>query len=74
VFGSRHFAGGLGDFEILPQLKTQALASLYTILLSGVVSVVLMLILRATIGIRVTEDQERTGLDLSEHGEEAYNS
>lgn len=74
VFGSRHFAGGLGDFEILPQLKTQALASLYTILLSGVVSVLLLLILRVTTGIRVTEDQERTGLDLSEHGEEAYNS
>jgi Amt family ammonium transporter len=74
VFGSRHFAGGLGDFEILPQLGTQALAMLYSAALSGVVSVGLLLVLRATIGLRVTPDQENTGLDLSEHGEEGYNT
>jgi Amt family ammonium transporter len=72
VFGSRSFAGGLGDFAILPQLKTQLLASAYTIILSGVVSVVLLKILAATVGLRVTSEQENTGLDLAEHGEEAY--
>lgn len=73
VFGSRSFAGGLGDFAILPQLKTQILASLYTIILSGVVSVVLLKVLSATVGLRVTAEEENTGLDLAEHGEEAYN-
>lgn len=72
VFGSKHFAGGLGDFEILPQLGTQLLASAYTIVLSGGVSFVLLKIISATIGLRVTGDEENTGLDLAEHGEEAY--
>lgn len=72
VFGSKHFAGGLGDFDILPQLVTQLLASLYTIVLSGVVSFVLLKVIGATIGLRVTSDEENTGLDLAEHGEEAY--
>lgn len=74
VFGSRHFAGGLGDFAILPQLGIQALAVLYSAALSAVVSVALLLALRSTIGLRVTPDQENTGLDLSEHGEEGYNT
>ncbi len=73
VFGSTHFAGGLGDFEILPQLKTQLLASLYTIVLSGVVSYVLIKIIGLFINLRVTHEQENQGLDLAEHGEAAYN-
>jgi ammonium transporter, Amt family len=72
IFGSTHFAGGLGDFEILPQLKTQLLASAYTIALSGIVSFLLLKIIGSTIGLRVNDDQESIGLDLSEHGEEAY--
>ncbi|MFN0125834.1 MAG: ammonium transporter [Verrucomicrobiales bacterium] len=74
VLGSRHYAGGLGDFAILPQLGIQALAVLYSAALSAVVSVALLLVLRLTIGLRVTGDQENTGLDLSEHGEEGYNT
>lgn len=74
VFGSRHFAGGLGDFEILPQLKTQVLASVFTAVLSGVVSFVLLLALKATIGLRVTATEENEGLDLADHGESAYNA
>ena len=72
IFGSKHFAGGLGDFDISSQLVTQLLASFYTIVLSGVVSFVLLKIIGATIGLRATDDEENTGLDQAEHGEEAY--
>jgi Amt family ammonium transporter len=74
VFGSKSFAGGLGDFEIMPQLKTQVLAALYTIILSGAISFVLLKIIGATIGLRVTTTQENEGLDLADHGESAYNN
>ena len=74
VFGSQSFAGGLADFAIGPQLITQSLAALYTMVLSGGVSVVLLLGIQKTIGLRVTESQEREGLDLAEHGESAYNN
>ncbi|MDB6139979.1 MAG: Ammonium transporter, partial [Verrucomicrobiaceae bacterium] len=58
--------------DILPQLRTQLLASAYTIVLSGVVSFGLLKVIGATIGLRVTADEENTGQDLAEQGEEAY--
>jgi Amt family ammonium transporter len=73
VFGSKHFAGGSGDFQIGAQLVTQLLAALYTIILSGVVSFILLKVIGATIGLRVTTTQENEGLDLADHGESAYN-
>jgi Amt family ammonium transporter len=72
VVGSKSFPGGLGDFEIGPQLLTQSLAALVTIVLSAVVSIVILAVLRSTIGLRVSRDGESEGLDLVEHGEKAY--
>ena len=72
VFGSRHFADGSGDFAIGAQLLTQSLAALYAIALSGLVSFGILKLIDATMGLRVTPEQENTGLNLAEHGEEAY--
>ncbi|OYW71241.1 MAG: ammonia channel protein [Verrucomicrobia bacterium 12-59-8] len=73
VFGSTAFAGGLGDFSISQQLVTQGLAALYTILLSGILSFVILKAIDLTMGLRVTSEEENQGLDLAEHGEAAYN-
>jgi Amt family ammonium transporter len=73
VFGSTAFAGGLGDFSIGKQLVTQLLASVYTILLSGIASIVILKVIDRTIGLRVSPEEENQGLDLAEHGEAAYN-
>jgi ammonium transporter, Amt family len=63
-----------GDaYSIAGQVWTQAKAVLITIVWSGVVSVVAFKIVDLTIGLRVTEEQEREGLDISSHGETAYN-
>jgi Amt family ammonium transporter len=43
-----------------------------TILWSGVVSLVAFKLIDMTIGLRVTEEQEREGLDTASHGERAY--
>jgi Amt family ammonium transporter len=72
VVGSKSFPGGLGDYEIGAQLVTQSLAALVTIVLSGGVTVVLLTLIRATIGLRVSAEGESEGLDLIEHGEKAY--
>jgi Amt family ammonium transporter len=72
VVGSKSFPGGLGDYEIGAQLVTQTLAALVTIVLSGGVTVVLLSLIRVTIGLRVTPEGESEGLDLIEHGEKAY--
>jgi len=59
-------------YSIAAQVWTQAKAVLLTIVWSGVVSVVAFKIVDLTIGLRVTEDEEREGLDISSHGESAY--
>jgi ammonium transporter, Amt family len=73
IFGSTAFAGGLGEFNIGSQLVTQLLASAYTIVLSGVASIVILKVIDLTIGLRVSPEEENQGLDLAEHGEAAYN-
>ncbi|GEM_PF-79653 len=73
VVGTSAFPGGLGEFSVPKQLGTQLLASIYTILLSGIVSYVVLKVLSITIGLRVQVSEEREGLDLAEHGESGYN-
>jgi len=52
----------------------QALANTVTIIYSFVVTTLIVLVLKATIGIRVSEEEEETGLDLTEHAETAYHT
>jgi Amt family ammonium transporter len=59
-------------YSIAAQVWTQAKAVLLTIVWSGVVSVVAFKIVDLTLGLRVTEEEEREGLDISSHGESAY--
>jgi len=54
------------------QVWIQLKAVLLTIVWSGVVSVVAFKIVDLVIGLRVTEEEEREGLDISAHGETAY--
>jgi Amt family ammonium transporter len=63
VFASKEIAGL--DGSVVTQLKGVGT----TIVYGFVVSYVILMIIDKTIGLRVTEDQERTGLDISLHGE-----
>ena len=60
------------DYSIASQVWIQAKAVLITIVWSGVVSVVAFKVVDLVIGLRVPEDEEREGLDISSHGETAY--
>jgi Amt family ammonium transporter len=51
----------------------QIKAVLFTIAWSGIGSAILFKIIDVTIGLRVTQEEEREGLDLADHGERAYN-
>jgi ammonium transporter, Amt family len=67
------FPAGVGTYDMGAQFITQLKAVLITLGWSGGVSAVLFYALKLTIGLRPTEEAEREGLDLSEHGERAYN-
>jgi len=60
-------------YSIAGQVWIQLKGVLITIVWSGVVSLIAYKIVDMTIGLRVTEEQEREGLDISSHGETAYN-
>ena len=67
--------GGTGgdDFSIGSQLLVQAEGVVITMVWSSIVAFISYKIVDMTIGLRVTEEQEREGLDISSHGETAYN-
>lgn len=67
-------AGNDGLFAGNPaQLGVQVVSVLATIAYSFVLSLVILKVVDATMGLRVREEEEVEGLDLSQHGERAYN-
>jgi len=60
------------DYSIAAQVWVQLKAVLITVVWSGVVSYLAYKIVDMTIGLRVSEEEEREGLDISAHGESAY--
>jgi ammonium transporter, Amt family len=67
------FPAVAGSYDMAAQLMTQIKAVVITLLWSGIGSAVLFFLLDKTFGLRPSEDAEREGLDLSSHGERAYN-
>ncbi len=60
------------DYSIMTQLISQSWGVVIAIVWSGAVSFIAFKIVDILIGLRVSEEAEREGLDLSEHGETAY--
>jgi len=61
------------DYSIVSQVWIQAKAVFITVVWSGVVSFIAYKVVDLTIGLRVSEEDEREGLDITSHGETAYN-
>lgn len=64
---------GYGGQAMGAQIMVQIQAVLVTIVWCGVVSAALYYAVNAVMGLRVKEEAEREGLDLTSHGERAYN-
>jgi len=60
------------DYSISGQVWIQLQAVITTIVWSGVVSLIAYKLVDIVIGLRVSEEEEREGLDISSHGETAY--
>jgi Amt family ammonium transporter len=63
----------VGSNGMFDQLLIQAKGVLLTIVWSGVVAAIAFKIVDMTVGLRVAEEAEREGLDITSHGETAYN-
>ena len=77
VFAAQSLGGTGGPtpdtFAMGAQVWVQVKSVLFTLAWSGVVSFVAYKIADLLVGLRVTEEDEREGLDISSHGETAYN-
>ncbi len=75
VFAAKSLGGvGLAEgMNIGAQVWAQFISIVITVVWSGVISFITLKILDATIGLRVETDDERMGLDLSQHNERGYN-
>jgi Amt family ammonium transporter len=75
VFDYTVFPAGFDadSYSIGTQVMTQIKAVLFTVVFSGVGSAIIFFIVDKTLGLRPSEEAEREGLDISEHGERAYN-
>ncbi|WP_343732674.1 ammonium transporter [Duganella sp.] len=62
------------DYSIIGQVTTQATGVGVTIIWSAVVSVIAYKLVDIVIGLRVPEEEEREGLDITTHGESAYHA
>ena len=60
------------DYDMAHQVLVQAQAVLTTLVWSGVVSYIAYKLVDIVLGLRVSEEEEREGLDISSHGETAY--
>jgi Amt family ammonium transporter len=68
--------GGVGydeGVDMLKQLSIQLVGVLATIIWCGVMTLIVLKITRSLTGLRVSEEKETSGLDLSEHDERGYN-
>ncbi|MBN8736632.1 MAG: ammonium transporter [Xanthomonadales bacterium] len=63
---------GAADYSMLHQLGVQALGVVVTVLWSGLAALAALFVARRLFGLRVHHDDERQGLDISSHGESAY--
>ncbi|ACT49193.1 ammonium transporter [Methylotenera mobilis] len=69
-----YVANGVAAYDFGAQMTAQVYAVVTAIVLSAVVSFIAFKIVDVLIGLRVSEEAEREGLDTSEHGERAYHS
>ena len=72
VFASSALGGSVADLNIGSQLRLQAVGIVATLGYSGVLTFILVKVVDGMIGIRVTAEEEYTGLDLALHDERGF--
>ena len=69
-----YVANAVGEYNFAAQMTAQLYAVVTAIVVSAVVSFIALKVVDLLIGLRVSEESEREGLDTTEHGERAYHS
>ncbi|HIF92871.1 MAG TPA: hypothetical protein EYQ60_07030 [Myxococcales bacterium] len=73
IFGAAALGGNQVGLSIASQVGVQLTAALITAAWAGFASFVLLKLIDMTVGLRVEEEHESSGLDLALHDERGYN-
>ncbi|MAE95130.1 MAG: ammonia channel protein [Deltaproteobacteria bacterium] len=73
VFASQVFGGNQGDLAIGSQLGVQAYAAIVTVVYTAAATFAILKVVEAVMGLRVEDEDETRGLDISLHEETGYN-
>ncbi|MBI2779140.1 MAG: ammonium transporter [Gammaproteobacteria bacterium] len=73
VFAAASLGGSKADLDIASQLLIQFKGVAITVVYCAVATFIILKVLDAVIGLRVSEEQETEGLDLTQHNERGYN-
>lgn len=68
-----YVANAVAPFDAAAQFKAQLIGVVTALVWSGVVATIVLLVLKYTIGVRASDEEQEEGLDLADHGERAYN-
>ena len=72
VFASTSYGGSIADLDIGAQLGVQVYGGVFAVIYTAIVSYIVLKIVDMLVGLRVDEDEESQGLDITDHGEEGY--
>ena len=72
VFASTSYGGSIADLDIGAQLGVQVYGGVFAVVYTAIVSYIVLKVVDMLVGLRVDEDGERQGLDITDHGEEGY--
>ncbi|MFU8926123.1 ammonium transporter [Acinetobacter puyangensis] len=73
IFAAPIFGGNVEGLQFVPQFFAQMIGIIVTIVYSAFFTWLIFKIIDLTVGLRVSEEHEEQGLDLSDHNERAYN-
>lgn len=75
IFASEQLGGlGLACESIADQVGVQCVSIVFTVVYSGVLSYAILKLVDAVVGLRVSEEEEEQGLDLTQHSEQGYST
>ncbi len=72
IFASTSYGGSIADLDIGAQLGIQVYGGIFAVVYTAVVSYIVLKVVDMLVGLRVDEDGESQGLDITDHGEEGY--
>ncbi len=72
IFASTSYGGSIADLDIGAQLGVQVYGGVFTIVYTAIVSFIVLKIVDLVVGLRVDDDEESQGLDITDHGEVGY--